>query len=999
MPRMPVELLPIPLNSGAREDIDAKLLPDGLFKVVQNARFRKTGELGVRYGYTALATVDVLGSTVRAFDVVSHGDSLLVFGTTNASSGGPEKVFTFSEQTLKWKGEDTGTRPRAFPVVSELEEVFRPPFVKTDEAQLYDVAYANGHVAVVFEGAATELNVYVHIFNPDTSAVLFSATVATRDRPRVVGVGNVFVFAWRDTVAGSVKAATFTVGTSSALTAETVLHAAGTVGDGIDLAAVSGASEFLLLVVRSDTNVAAIRRCTTALTISAQSSLTDTNVALGSVVANNGGRTTVAYIKTTGAYAAESFTTSTLASAVAPVALFGGSTGARPPGIVRKNSTQLIITTSIPDTIDSQLKSDLRTETTLALVTANTFREVSSQSKPFVSADGQFVGVVSPYGKGSLVSFTGIFDAEFGRGYETAHNRGFAVDALSTWVGSVATDGAGKFWTVFPITDLNCANMPLVMQFKCMTSQRRQTADLGGLLYVAGGYVGIWDGVRMVESGFPDAPVVLSATPSVGAGALTPASLYVYAVAYDWYDTLGNRHLSPVSDDFPMTTGASDNTGTLIVSTPHSIRVAQGGDQAGKVIVYRTKVAPDRTKRRSVFVFPVANGFSQSVTAVDLASDTEITTQEVIYTQGARGTLSGPLQHEPAFPCRFLSAGRDRVSSGGLPNQSQWQRSKRAFPYEPIEWSGQDGHFGTVRGRTTAVFSLDDSDIVATRNEVFIVGGAGPDDNGNGEFDSPRALPGDQVGVYRSDSLLSTSQGVWFQAFPDRLYLMDRGGSAAQWLSQPVRDTLSAFPLIVGGAVSSVDDTAVWACNDAGSTTRRLVVLDLRMGAWYVDDLTELPAGPIQAICEHKGQVHVVVGGIVYRQDQTFPATAFIPMTIITGGIAPSGTDGYARLRSIVTTGKFRGAHNIDVNVSYDDGVTFSSAGQTQTAPVAVNAGFSANDTVSLNWRPHRRKGDRFVLKLTTSSLSGASEQQTLSSVQLEVIRNKKARRQSAKNT
>jgi hypothetical protein len=74
---MPVELVSIPLNSGVRQDMDEKLHPDGLFESLTNARLRKTGSLGVRLGYTALGTAAFGGGTLRAFDVVSHDDTLL----------------------------------------------------------------------------------------------------------------------------------------------------------------------------------------------------------------------------------------------------------------------------------------------------------------------------------------------------------------------------------------------------------------------------------------------------------------------------------------------------------------------------------------------------------------------------------------------------------------------------------------------------------------------------------------------------------------------------------------------------------------------------------------------------------------------------------------------------------------------------------------------------------------------------------------------------------
>jgi hypothetical protein len=983
---MPTQVINIPINSGAREDVDSKLLPQGLFRSVRNGRYRKTGELGVRYGHTALTQNVFGGGTLRIFDVASHGESLIAFGTTNSSANGPEKVFTYSDDTSQWIGEDTGTRPRGFSAISELEQVFRPPFVKTDEDQKYDLAYANGHVALVFEDH-TDAATVVHIFDPDTGAILFSSRVTGRFTPRVVGVGSTFVFAWQDS-SDDIRAATFVVGSSTALSAETVLHNTGTVGDGVDLCAVSGASEFILLVVRSDTNVCTIRRCSVALAVSATGTLTDTDISLASVVSVSGGRTTVAYVDTSGNYLAESFTTSTLASAVSPASLFGGSTGTRPPGIVRKNSTQIVCTVSIPDTIDSQLKSDLRTESTLVLVTANTFREVSCQSKPFVSPDGQFVGIVSPYGEASLVSFTGIFDVEHGRGYECAHHRGFALDALATWIGSVATDGT-RHWAVFPVTDLNCANFPIVMQFKAMSSERRQTASLGGLLYVAGGFVGCFDGQRLVEAGYFDAPIIFSITPSNSTGLLTPLATYVWAQAYDWYDGAGNRHLSPVSDDFTITMGAADDTATIVSMSPHTLRVAQGGDTAAKVITYRTRAAPDRTKRRSVFAFPTGT-YAQSVSSVDLASDDEILTQEVVYTQGARGTLSGPLQHEAPFPSQYLFAGRDRITCGGLPDYSQWQRSKRMFPGEPMEWSGTPGHFGNVRGRVTAVFSMDDSEYVATRSEIFVVDGVGPDDLGDGEFASPRKIPGDGIGVLDYRSVVQTDAGTWFQAHPDRLFLLPRGGGAAEWLSQAVRDTLAAFPVIVGSAVVSADNTVVWACQNAAGNAGRLVCNDTRTGDWYVDTLDEFP-GVVTAICAHQGRLIVVSGNVAYRQNNSFPAATFIPLQFEIP-IAPFGTEGYGKLKGWTTTGKFRAAHTWESEISYDDGQTYAVAGAT---PFTVS-GLAANDTVARQWWPQRRKGDRFVLRFTMGTTGVASEGQTVSNLALEVLGSKKTSRKTS---
>lgn len=992
---MPVELIQIPINAGQREDLDPKVMPDGLFSEVINARLRRTGEMGVRLGYTALTTSCFGGGTLKAFDVVSHGGDLLVLGSESSAAGGPEKVFTYHPDTNQWKGEDTGTRPRSLGAITDMRQVFRPPFVKTDEDQLYDIAYANNHVALVFEGHATEGDVYVHIFNPDTGAVLYSATVTTRTHPRVVGVGSVFVFAWQD-ASDDVRAATFTVGSSTALSAETVLHNTGTVGNGIDLCPVVGASEFLLLVVRSDTNLATLRRVDLSLAVQATGTVTATDVSLASAVSVSGGRTTVAYVDTSGNYEAESFTTSTLVSAVGAVSLFGGATGSRPPGLVRKNSTTIIATAAVADTYDQRLLSQAITETTLARASTVTFREVSQESKPFVSPDGRFVGVVSPYGKDTVKNLTGIFDVENGRGFECSLHRGYSVDARTTWLGSVATDGT-RYYAVFPVTDLNCSHMPVVVEFRACSSERRQTAALGGLLFIAGGAPSVWDGTRAVEAGFLDAPIIVSATPSNGAGALTPSSLYRYAVAFDWYDKQGNRHISPVSLAVDMTTGASDDTGTVVVSVPHSIRSAMGGDRASRILLYRTRAAPDLLQRRTVFDFP--NGtFAQTITLTDTASDDEILTQEVIYTQGTRGVLSGVKEHNAPFPCRYLAAGRDRITNGGLPVPSLGQRSKRPFPGEPLNWSDTPGHFFSLEGDITAVFTQDDYECAATETSIFVVGGAGPDDAGNGEFDAPRAIPGDGLGVTDWRGVVATKSGTWFPAPGSRLLLLPRGGGAAEWLSQSVRETLSAFPVITGAARCPHESTVTWAVRNAAGSAGRLVSVDTRTGDWYVDTLDEIGdgSGLVDAICEHEGRLVLVIGNTVYRQDTSYPASAFIPVTLVTGAIAAAGTEGWWRSRGIITTGEHKGDHCIEVDVSYDDKNSWV---DTVSAPVELDTGagadqYTVGESTSLAWYPQHRKCARAFVRIRLTALSAQpSEAQTLTNIQIEAIRNKKARR------
>jgi hypothetical protein len=983
------ELIHIPLNAGTRQDIDAKLLPQGLMRSLINTRYRKEGSIGPRYGLTAVSSMlDTNGDTVTAWDIASHNESLICFGSTTSGAGGPERVFTWLPDVGRWHAEQHGSRVREFSAVSELSAVYRPTYRKTDEEMLYDLAYAGGHVALVYEDHASNGNVCVHIFDPDTGAVLFEATVAGRTHPRVVGVGSVFVFCWQD-ASDDVRAATVTVGASPVLSAETVLHNTGTVGSGIDLAPVSGASEFLLLVVRSDTQDATVYRVNTSLSVQASGNLTASDIVLGSIEGNTS-TVNVAYVDASGNYELETLTTSTLASATGPTALFGGSTGARPPTLIRKG-TDLVIAAAIPDTIDHQLKVDVRAIATHVASQSVTQREVSIQSKLFLSADALFVGAVSPWGEDTLINFTSIVDVINGRGFECAHHRGYAVDALPDWLGSVATDGA-RYWAVFPVSDLglDCSHTPVVMQFRVNSPERRQTVSLGGLLYVAGGFVGCWDGQRLVESGFFDAPRILSVTPSNGAGDLTPNAQYSYVAIHEYYDAAGNRHQSAPSDPFIVTMGASDDTNTVVVSSAHTIRRVGGNDQASKILLYRTRAFPDRTHRRCVSSF-ASSTYAQSVTLVDTASDSEILTQEVVYTQGVRGSLSGPLKHDSFFSCQYLAAKRDRILSGGLPDRSQWQQTKRAFPLEPMNSSNNLGFFGSVRGRVTGVASQDDVDYIFTRNEIFVVAGSGPNDNGSGEFDSPRLLPGDAVGCIRWQSIVATQEGVWFLAHPSRLMLIPRGGGAPQWASQPIRDTLDAFPLVTAAVVVSRDNMVCWCVQNTQGTEGRIIARDSRTGDWMVDELDEFSGAPIQAACEHQGRLAVVSGGAVYLQDNAFPGASFVEYEIALGALAPTGTEGWCRLVSVTATGELRGDCTLDARIAYDDqdGADEVAMGE---APFELVG--DSGDTVSVQWWPARRKGARFFLRFPVRALgSSASEGVLLNNITLEIQRSRKASR------
>jgi hypothetical protein len=258
-------------------------------------------------------------------------------------------------------------------------------------------------------------------------------------------------------------------------------------------------------------------------------------------------------------------------------------------------------------------------------------------------------------------------------------------------------------------------------------------------------------------------------------------------------------------------------------------------------------------------------------------------------------------------------------------------------------------------------------------------------------------LPGNDVGVTDWRSVVSTAEGVWFRAQPDRMMLLPRGGGTAEWLSQPVRDTLRDFPVTTGVAICTQENTVTWAVQNAGGTAGRLVSYDTRAGVWYVDTLEDLGGGPVRAITEHLGRLVVVVGTTVYRQDASHPGAAFLPLTVRLGAFAPAGPDGWFRLKGFTSLGKFKGVHEMQARVSFDDGLADSFLDCRQI-PTLVDDDLAVDETVEMPWYPVRRKGARATIELQmTASESTPSQGQTLTALELEIIGNRKASRKRKK--
>lgn len=321
----------------------------------------------------------------------------------------------------------------------------------------------------------------------------------------------------------------------------------------------------------------------------------------------------------------------------------------------------------------------------------------------------------------------------------------------------------------------------------------------------------------------------------------------------------------------------------------------------------------------------VAN-YGKTLSFTDTTADTTAATAEALYTQAARGPLSGILEHDDPRACSFIAATESRLVLGGLSLTHQFQVSKEAYLGESFEFSDFSSFFGQISREIVGIAALDRVVFLCTRGEFFAFASSGPDDLGGGGITPPTRLP-TLTGLKDWRSFLEIPDGLMCQLDDDKLHLIPRGGGAPTWVGQDILNELDAYPTITGSARHRADNTAVFAANVTGLTSAKLLVYDLVLKTWFVDEPPLETSSGIAALVNFGRTIAYSSNGVVYLQsDTSFTDGASSPITgqLTTRPLYPFGIGGYGQIYDGLLSFEFRGACSLQCRVSYDDGQTFT---------------------------------------------------------------------------
>lgn len=979
---MAARVFEYPLGGGVDESVDRVFLPDDKLSRAENVRLDRAGRLEVRPANSPLATTTYSASAMTAYDLANFNGRLVALGDQCGLSR-PTDLFEFVDASpAKWRAtaavDDGFSSGPRLPRATNAREVGR----LADQSNGVDnvhVAAGAGFVCAVAN--MTNSRCVIHIFNPATDQTIIAVT-RNINTARVTFAGSDFWIVGQSNINDDIEAHNFDPLTDETLQGPTTISTApaGTVTD--IAVAQTGASDFSVIWAQSTTTTA--HRVNSAGSVQATWSVTGGDFRALGICGNTAG-TLISILAQRGADGTYRLNTYNAAGVLqaGPTTTFGGAAGtvfARAGlaqsgtqvmliGFEDDSPTQNIVTQLMTSQAAHSLGSVIRYAD--ALPTANSVPIVSGGQTNFYygatnSLAGQSALDVGGAGTNMLVEAAQRLPQCYKDG-TLAGRLHFRNDICSS-----ALIGTKIYWgnTVRGVTGGDSFQ---VTELDMNDTGRRQMTQLANQLHIAGAMPMVYDGRLLVEQGFAELPVCQLSQGTVGG--LTLLGRYFVVVVWELVDANGNIVRSQSSLPAEITlTGANDSI-TVVATTPHSLRVhpllqASSGISV-RVGFYRTQA------NDSVFILDSFSGvavaeFGEPITATLAKSDdTLIANGAVLYEQSQT-----PIPHVSPPPYRYTWPARERQFIGGLPDASQWAFSKLMFPSEPMAFapSGELGFFGRARQAITAVAAFETAAITFTQSDIAQIAGRGPERNGTGDFDAAMRIPS-PGGCIDWRSLVDTTTGLFFQMSSDKLMLLSRDGGVS-WLGAPVRDTLAAFPTVVGAVHVRSENLVAFACNDLAGTDARILLFDEANGQWSVDTV----GAPVSAITELNGRIAFISAGIVYLQDAAIGSgVGALPTMRIERHFRLFTAMGYGTVTKIGLLGTYLGDCTVTGFISYDDGKTWSPMGG-QTVDVATftnaltGAPIASGDPITLIFTPNRREVDRFAVRfdVTNAANTGA---------------------------
>lgn len=476
---------------------------------------------------------------------------------------------------------------------------------------------------------------------------------------------------------------------------------------------------------------------------------------------------------------------------------------------------------------------------------------------------------------------------------------------------------------------------------RLITFEREDTwssASLGRGLVIGAGVGTYYDGRRAFEIGHLHPPRVIAATP--GTDGNMDAGDYLYTFVYEWKDPgTGLLHRSapcqPIrvtvsssgSVEFKIetaaTTGKTDPR-TGLSANPTPVMIVPYRTKKGGTTFYRMAIEPSPTGSGGNAI--VTNFVSiDSVTWIDTSADTsvggsgrDLGTQPLLYTTG------GILDEVIPPSCHGWIVHQGRLFGIAGDQRTVW--ASKVFLEDPTVFPGFHEALRIVfEDEVVALASLDDKLVAFSDSSIHVVFGEGPSAAGAGAWTSPTTVQSD-AGCINERSIVEVPAGIMFQSARG-IYLLTRG-LELQWIGQPVRDHVEAYPIVLDARIVPHRSQVRYSMANAEGTAGVVLVYDYAHGFWSVWDYHdgEQPNALVRSSVVAGGTLYMTAADALVREsDETHLDRGEYWVTLeLEAMLRPSGPIAWQHVRRIQLLGERHTHHDLRLRLAFDDRPTFS---------------------------------------------------------------------------
>lgn len=924
-------VVPLPLLGGVDTKTAPQLVQPGSFLELENCFRARTGELVKRWGSTALATTDVGGSTGPG-SAVSNGDPMLAkFGDGLClflPGPQPFSPWTYDPGAGKWSA--ARTLYHGTPFIPRLVPATNEAFSLSDHTTP-DAAYAAGFVLAACE-VSTVMAAVVFDWTSGGRAMLFASTTQAV-RPKVVAAGQYLCLFYVDTSGAPPNLKCAVYNTASMGSPTTYTLATGTViaagSEPFHDEYVPPGQSNVMVAFRNNAGGATCIEFNPATGANVQSAAitADVTLCLGWVVDEFGTTyTTQRLLATAGTTSGVQEKVLTTAMAVSATRTIDASATASVRNItghvdpVGLSDQHIFWEVSAAATYNYLVRKGTWNGAASVAVWQ---RSVGLACKPVATGSRYHLGLSYESSTQPLYVFietvTGaapeavvLYGAAGGHTAKTGHLPNVSRSTTSPYqhVTAVLRKNSGGTLGATPFTFKTLQVLELVTNHSTgVPREMGLPKELGGALYVPGGQLKVYDGALYAEA----LPIVAPETPtlvaSAAGGSLTASATYQYAVVYVWPDTNGRLCRSPPSIAGSVTLGGADNRVTVTVPFLRLTSRIAGSVGGVAYELYRTE--GDGT----VF-YKVTLGnnsvTSDSTSVVDTMADATLISGELLYTTGSVLDNFNP----PAFTA--IETFKNRMWGISAETRTELWFSKELKPgfslaFNPLLLVRLDGSDGGA----TALGVIDDKLIIFKRSSVYAMNGAGPDDVGQGSYDTPELVTAQQ-GTVNPRSVVATPDGLMFEGSRG-IWILGRDLQVS-YLGAAV-EAYTTTGVDITGAVHLPAQQQVRFFTAAGRT----LVWDYLQKQWYT--FTGQAAGAAIAIGTQAYWAHPTTDVVSYENDGTYGGDAGVGYAMRVGlpNLALAGVLGFQRAYAMQLLGTVVGSHTLAIDLEYDySGVTLS---------------------------------------------------------------------------